>query len=354
MNNEPTDTNPASDTPENPAENPAPVEAYTPYTAPSPKRVKMAPFEGAKPYAQLLIFLGLTLISIFVLMIILLMMQATGKVNLLVLDSSNTYSDPDVLKVLKVLQIISSIVIFILPVFVFVLMATRKRLAFLQVNKIGKFSILFIGGLLMIFGSPLINYLSEINSHMQFPQWMHGVEQWMKDSQTKDDVLTAAFINHQTFYDLIVNLIMIALVAAISEELFFRGVMQKILIKMTKNTHAGIWITGIVFSAIHVQFYGFLPRMLMGVYLGYLLVWSGSLWVTIFAHFINNGAAVVFAYLEERKKIPASIDSIGSNGSEIWYVIGSTAIVILLLFALYKLSAKKNDFSLATQGNILS
>jgi uncharacterized protein len=289
-----------------------------------------------------LIFLGLTGISIFLLMIILILLQSSGKVNLMGLESSNTFSDPDVLRMLKILQIISSIVIFILPVIVFTFMAARKKLDYLQINRIGKISIFLLGGIVMVVGSPLINFLSEINNQMQLPHWLQGVEDWMKDSEARDDALTAAFLNHQTFYDLIVNLIMIALVAAIAEEFFFRGVMQKIAIKMSRNVHVGIWVTGAIFSAIHLQFYGFLPRMLMGVYLGYLLVWSGSLWVPIFAHFINNGAAVVFAYLEERKIIPDSVDKVGSDKSEYWYVLISTILVVLLLVAIYRLSGRKN------------
>jgi membrane protease YdiL (CAAX protease family) len=300
-----------------------------------------APFEESKPIAQLLIFLGITGISMFLLMIVLLVMQSTGKVNLMVLDSSNSFDDPDVLRLLKILQIISSIIIFVFPVVIFAFLVSRKRLAYLQLDRIGKISILLIGGILMITASPLINFLVEMNSHLQLPQWLHGLEEWMKDSEAKDDALTAAFLTHQSFYDLIVNLVMIALVAAVCEELFFRGVMQKILIKMTNNVHIGIWLTGAIFSAIHLQFYGFLPRMLMGVYLGYLLVWSGSLWVTIFAHFINNGAAVIFAYLEERKIVSDSVDKVGSQSSEYGYIILSTALVVLLLIAIYRLSERK-------------
>ena len=301
-----------------------------------------APFEGAKPFAQLLIFIGLFCIAVFLLMIGMMLAQMTGKVNLMVLQSTGSFDDPDVLKTLKILQIASAIILFIVPAIVFTFLAARKWAAYLNIDRIGKISILLLGGILMVVASPLINFLVEINSHLQLPEWLHGVEAWMKDSEAKDDALTAAFINHQTFTDLIVNLIMIALIAAVSEELFFRGVMQKLLVKMTKNTHIGIWITGIIFSAIHLQFYGFLPRMLMGVYLGYLLVWSGSLWVTIFAHFINNGAAVLFSYLEERKIITDSVDKVGTQagGSEAVYVIVSTTLVVLLLVAIYKISRK--------------
>jgi len=302
-----------------------------------------APFERSSSGAQLLIFLGLTGMSIFLLFVVMMLLQMTGKVNLLLLQSPNAFSNPEVIQVLKFLQIISSVIIFILPVAVLAFLVSRRRMEYLQINRIGKISILLLGGIVMFVAAPLINYLQEINSYLQLPQWMHGIEEWMKASEAQDDALTVAFLNHQTFYDLILNLIMIALVAAVAEELFFRGVLQKILIKMTKNVHVGIWLTGAIFSAIHLQFYGFLPRMLMGVYLGYLLVWSGSLWVTIFAHFINNGTAVIFSYLEERKTITDSVEKVGTQAGDYWYIITSTLLVTLLLIAIYKLSGRKNE-----------
>lgn len=305
-----------------------------------------APFERSKPFAQLLIFLGLTGISFFLFVVVMLLFQMTGKIDLTVLQSFN-FSNPDTLQLLKILQIISSVIIFILPVVMLAFLVSHRRLEYLEVNTIGKISILLLGGIVMIVASPLINFLQEMNSHLQLPHWMGGIEEWMKNSEAQDDALTAAFLTHQTLYDLIINLVMIALVAAVSEEFFFRGVMQKLLVKMTKNVHIGIWLTGAIFSAIHLQFYGFLPRMLMGVYLGYLLVWSGSLWVTIFAHFINNGTAVFFAYLEERKIIPDTADKLGSQTSDYLSIILSTALVILLLVAIYRLSEKKNQKELS-------
>jgi uncharacterized protein len=269
--------------------------------------------------------------------------QLTGKADLAVLNSNNLLDDPDNLNLLKIVQIISEIFIFIVPVIVFVFLVAKRKAEYLQIDKSGKISVYLLAGLLMLVASPLINFMAEINSYLTLPPWLHGLEEWMKTSEAKDDALTTAFIGHQNYFDLFMNLIMIALVAAIAEELYFRAAFQKILVNMTKSTHAGIWITGAIFSAIHVQFYGFLPRMLMGVYLGYLLFWTGSLWVPVFAHFINNGAAVVFAFLEERKIISADADKVGSHGSEALFVLISTVLVIVLLVAIYRLSTRKTE-----------
>src|SRR5207344_1198984 len=101
---------------------------------------------------------------------------------------------------------------------------------------------------------------------------------------------------------LAINLFIIAFLPALGEELFFRGMMQKLFSQLTKNNHLAIIITSIIFSAIHLQFYGFLPRMVLGIFLGYLLVWSGSLWLPILAHFVNNASAVLFTFLDNQHK----------------------------------------------------
>src|SRR5690606_9694418 len=100
---------------------------------------------------------------------------------------------------------------------------------------------------------------------------------------------------------LAINLLMIAIIPAIGEELLFRGGIQNIFYKWFKNPHIAIWAAAILFSAIHVQFYGFIPRMLLWALFGYLLVWGKSIWYPIIGHFINNGSAVVTAFIYQQQ-----------------------------------------------------
>ncbi len=206
---------------------------------------------------------------------------------------------------------------------------------------------MLLGGLLMWCAVPLINYLAALNSHLSLPSFMSSIEQWMKDSEQKADALTNAFMEHQTISGLILNLFMIGLLAAFCEELFFRATLQKIMIQWTRNVHAGIWITGALFSFLHFEFYGFLPRMLMGVYLGYLFLWSESLWVSVFAHFLNNATAVVFAFFEERTIVPKDSDQIGSDSSQVVYVLISSVLVALLLLLIYRIGNNRKKAEIA-------
>jgi membrane protease YdiL (CAAX protease family) len=181
---------------------------------------------------------------------------------------------------------------------------------------------------------------------MHLPSALSGIENWMRISEDKATELTEAFTQGTSVGTLIINLIVIALMAALSEELFFRGMLQKVLLECFKNKHIAIWIGAALFSAFHMQFFGFLPRMVMGAFLGYLFLWSGSLWPSIFAHFINNGTAVVLIWLSNRGAISKDIDKVGMESTELIYVVASAIVVISCLFLIYKIEKnciKKTD-----------
>jgi hypothetical protein len=133
-----------------------------------------------------------------------------------------------------------------------------------------------------------------------------------------------------------VNLIIVALLAAVGEELLFRGAMQNIIIEWTKNKHTAVWITAILFSAMHAQFYGFLPRMLLGVVLGYLYIWSGSLWLSMLFHFLNNGLAVLFSYLIGKGTISETAETVGAGDTPVYFVLLSLVVSAGLMFVIYK------------------
>jgi len=129
---------------------------------------------------------------------------------------------------------------------------------------------------------------------------------------------------------------MIAILPAIGEELLFRGVLQRIFANWTKNIHLGVWIAAILFSAMHMQFYGFLPRMMLGVLFGYLFVWSGSLLLPILCHFINNGSAVIYAYVAGVDQFLEQEDSLGTAEGETVFTVTSALAIAGLLYFIYK------------------
>ena len=118
--------------------------------------------------------------------------------------------------------------------------------------------------------------------------------------------------------------------------LFRSGVIQKQLTRFFRNHHAGIWVAAILFSALHMQFYGFIPRMFLGVLFGYLLVWTGSIWMPITAHFVNNASAVLFYYLFSNDLVNKELETIGAAESDMYYVIASMAGMFIFLFLIYR------------------
>ena len=154
----------------------------------------------------------------------------------------------------------------------------------------------------------------------------------MKNTEEMAAELTEAFLKVDGVSGLVFNLFMIAFLPAIGEEFFFRGVVQRIFTRMTRNHHSGIWISAILFSAIHMQFYGFLPRMLLGVLFGYLLVWSGTIWLPVVAHFFNNAFAVIAMYFIGKGMINPEIENIGSSSGSYYLAAISLGFIFLIMW----------------------
>jgi len=184
---------------------------------------------------------------------------------------------------------------------------------------------------LMFIAAPFINLVGEWNANMIFPDWLSGVEKWMRSSEESAERLTKAFLKVDGLSGLWFNLFMIAVLPAIGEEFLFRGIIQRIFTNWTRNHHWGIWISAILFSALHMQFFGFVPRMILGALFGYLLVWSGSMWLPIAAHFINNALAVIVMYLIDKNLIGQEVEEIGSTGGSYYWAIISLVLIFLFL-----------------------
>jgi hypothetical protein len=182
-------------------------------------------------------------------------------------------------------------------------------------------------------GGPVIEWISLVNQQLVLPTWMNGVETWMRNSEEQANDITKAFLSTESIPGLFGNLLIVAVLPAIGEELLFRGLLQKLIKKMTGNAHWAIWITAILFSALHLQFFGFLPRLLLGALFGYLLEWTGTLWLPIIAHFINNAAGVLVFFMTgdglETKQPDAPLFN---NPLFLWAIVSGVMVWILLRY----------------------
>ena len=180
---------------------------------------------------------------------------------------------------------------------------------------------------------PAMNWLVDINESITLPAWMSGIEQWMRTSEDAAAATTAELLDINTIPKLLYCFLVVGLMAGLSEEVLFRGAILRTMQDSRLGTHAAVWIVAIIFSAIHLQFYGFIPRMLLGVWLGYLLVWTRSLWVPIIAHTLNNSSVVMFSYLTNIGLVPEGYgDKLGipSTGGFPWLALVSLACSIAL------------------------
>lgn len=168
----------------------------------------------------------------------------------------------------------------------------------------------FIIALGITFGAMLFNGLLVYwNAQLTLPESMSGIENWMMEMETQLMELTKFLTDFQNIPELLTGILVIGVFAGIGEEMFFRGLIQPKMKYYTNSAHWGIWLTAIIFSAIHVQFYGFLPRVFLGALFGYLYLYSGSLLYPILAHVFNNALTVIVIYMSNQGIIDFDLES---------------------------------------------
>ena len=267
------------------------------------------------------------------------------------------FPQPVTTEALKWVQLIQTAALFLLPPFLMAFLWAKQPLEWLKLKSetrgYGLWAIF-----LMLMALPAINLVGYFNQQMSLPAFLEPLEQWMKTSEESAARLTEQFLNVSTYGGLIINILLMALLPAVAEELTFRGVLQNLfevkdetLKKKGNRVHIAIWCSAILFSAIHMQFYGFLPRMLMGALFGYALVWTGSLWIPILMHFTNNAMAVILYFLAIRSGWDMDkVDTIGTNDT-LWLGVVSLVLTIIGIYAFRRSTTMSNASSRISSGN---
>ena len=203
---------------------------------------------------------------------------------------------------MKIAQGLSSIFMFVVPPIVYYYVTRMKH----QMYDLGfrkpanPWWLLLIGVVLMFISLPVTNQLTRWNEAMSFGGVFEKLEEYLKMLEETAAATTEKMLNVDTIGGLLLNLLVIALIPAVGEELTFRGVLQKGLMRRVKSPHVAILLSAAIFSFIHFQFYCFLPRMFLGILLGYMFYITRSLWTSTAMHFVNNGTAVVLYYLNNK------------------------------------------------------
>ncbi|MGC9330719.1 MAG: CPBP family intramembrane glutamic endopeptidase [Bacteroidales bacterium] len=284
-----------------------------------------------------LVFIGLFFSQIFSGIILLLSTPA---------DIMNiTYCPESInVNVLRAIQGISAIFTFLIPAYAVAFISHPDPSHYLRINKIIDYMETIMVILLMISCIPVINLMAEWNATLNLPDALDNLEKILISMEESAQRMQEQLLAADNSIGLIVNLIVIAVLPAISEEFLFRGIIQRTLSDWTQNMHVAIIITGFLFSFVHFQFFGFLPRMFLGVLFGYLLYWTGNLWVPILAHFVNNAAATVWYYLyfKNENSVP-NPDEFGTDTENAWLYISIvmfTAITVVYFYRQGRISHK--------------
>ena len=284
-------------------------------------------------FAQLLVLFGTVLLALAVFQgVALFAFGSKYGLNNLTNAAENPLQNLAYINALKWVQLLASIGGFGLSA---ILVAGLKRpnpFDYLQAKKNINLEMIFYGVVLMTICTPLISTTYYYNQMIHFG----SLDAVLRKMELQDADLTKAFLNVHTWKGLLFNVFIIGLVAAVVEEFLFRGVLQNMLNESFKNMHVSIFITAALFSAIHMQFLGFVPRMLMGVALGYMYAYSGNIYTNIIAHFFNNASQVVMAYFFYNNMTTMDMDKVEAPN---WLTtIASAVMMIGIIFWMKKRS----------------
>lgn len=222
---------------------------------------------------------------------------------------------------------------FIIPAIAAMAIFYRRPLHAMCLDRAPSWTAIAVVVAFYILSLPAMNWVVSFNESLSLPESMSGIEQLMRSLEDAAAETTKTLLDIHTVWELVPCVLVVGLMAGLSEEMLFRGAMLRTMQDSRLGTHAVVWIVAIVFSAIHMQFFGFIPRMLLGAWLGYLLVWTRSLWVPIIAHTLNNSTVVVMSYLTNKGIVAEDFgDHLGlpAEGGFPWLAILSVVASVAL------------------------
>ncbi len=252
---------------------------------------------------------------------------------------------------LLLLQALQAIALFIIPPFIVAYLWSEQPLHWLHIKQLSDISsqqsdwrlvLLSIG--IILTAVPLINCLVSWNLSIRLPESLSALEQLMRQMEEQADQLLQHFLTYNSgaWWVLLLNLLILAILPAIGEELSFRGVLQNLLSPQSShlspfNIHLSIWTTAFIFSFVHFQFYGFIPRFLLGAILGYALLWSGRIRFSMIMHATNNALSVLLFYLGTYvwHLASAELDALGTQHTR-WLTALCTPLMLILLYLFHR------------------
>lgn len=294
--------------------------------------MKLGLFKDATLIKKLFIWLGFFALSGIMFVVV---MMLTKGVNIM---NSST---------IRYILLYQDIFLFILPASLAICCWSEKPIEWIKLHTKTDYKIVLGAIALMIIALPGSNLLAYLNQQISLPESLAAVEQWMQQQEKEAEQVLKILLDDPRLGEFFLNFTVISLLAGLGEELCFRGTLQGLM----NHTKTAIWITAIVFSAVHMQFYGFIPRMLMGALFGYMLVWSNNLLIPIAMHCTNNGVIAILYYIAKVQEIDTQkMDAFGTEDT-LWAGILSLILVAVGIYILRRSLTISNASSRTSKGN---
>jgi membrane protease YdiL (CAAX protease family) len=296
-----------------------------------------------KPWLQLVAFGMLTVLIAFVVSLFgLFVVSLANHISPMQMSrlSTEDFSKPENASIAKGLLIVQFFGIFFLPSLAFAIIADPRPLAFAGLKKPDRYSYLFIAILIIFCSYFMVEWLGALNEQIVQSFLGKKAQDWIEKGENDVGGTLQNILIMKNTGDLLKSILLVGGLAAIGEELFFRGVLQRIFIQIFKKPWVGILVTAALFSAIHGQFLGFIPRMVLGIVLGYLYWYSGSLFTAMLGHFVFNSFQIVLLYLNVLNS-----NKQNSVSDKFLPLVGLVAMVIVIGLLFYMRKHSRTNYT---------
>lgn len=238
---------------------------------------------------------------------------------------------------LRIATLINDIIMFVMPPVICAVIYSYRPAEYLRVASAPGLTPLILAVGTMICSIPMMNMIIEWNEGLSLPSSLAAMESWMREAEQRAGDTVNTLMGGSSAGSLILSILIVGVLAGFSEELFFRGGIQRLLVSGRVNPHVAIWVTAFLFSAIHLQFFGFFPRLLLGAFFGYLLYWTKNLWVPIVCHIFNNSIVATVTWMTARGSATSGgLNEIGTavSAHQLLWVTVSIIMTFMLLMTL--------------------
>ncbi len=231
----------------------------------------------------------------------------------------------------RIASVFQSLFQLIIPAIATALLVTRRPATFLAVDRKADPMTFLLSVAGLIVATPVMNCIIKANAEFALLESMSALEAVLRNLEEQAAATISLLQGEHTPMNLAVNILIVGVMAGFGEELFFRGAFMRLMTTGGVNRHVAVWTVAIVFSALHLQFFGFVPRMLLGAYFGYLLAWSRCLWVPVCVHAANNIIYVVAQYVSGAETEASPLDSFGTDGGWTLPLLSAVSTIVILV-----------------------